>query len=183
MMDLGAGFCNAINASSARDRYAVDLRPEFARHAALGVQTHVGPCNDLTWASSETCNWVLASNLFEHLPRRVLDATLDEVKRVLRPHGALIIIQPNFALVPKSYFDDYTHLAEAIFTDVSMGDYLASSGFDIHTAQKRFIPFSLKERLPTHPLLVRGYLNSPFKPRAGQMLVIARKSNVIPSLR
>lgn len=177
MLDLGSGFCHSINASSARDRYALDLRPEAARHATSGVQTHTGPCNDLSWLASESCSWVLASNLFEHLPRLVLDETLDEVKRVLRADGVLIVIQPNFALVQASYFDDFTHLAESIFTDVSMGDYLSSSGFDIHVAQKRFIPFSMKERLPTHPLLVRGYLNSPFKPWAGQMLVVARKPN------
>lgn len=175
MLDIGSGFCHSINASSAHDRYALDLRPEAARHAAPGVQAHTGPCNDLSWLASESCDWVLASNLFEHLPRLVLDETLNEIRRVLRSNGLLIVIQPNFALAQASYFDVYTHLAESIFTEVSMSDYLSSCEFEIQVAQRRFIPFSMKERLPTYAPLVRAYLNSPFKPLAGQMLVAAKE--------
>jgi hypothetical protein len=42
--------------------------------------------------------------------------------------------------------------------------------------EPRFLPYSMREtRLPLRPWLVRAYLRSPIRPRAGQMLVVAQK--------
>ncbi len=38
----------------------------------------------------------------------------------------------------------------------------------------RFLPFSMRSRVPKWPWLVRLYLRLPFKPMAGQMLLVAR---------
>ncbi len=175
LLELGAGYCDAVNASGAARKYAVDIRPEVETHAAPGVNVHIGSCCDLSWLGHEKMDWIFASNLFEHLTRETLSSTLAEAGRVLAADGILIVIQPNFRLCFRSYFDDYTHLPEAVMTDISMADYLTSEGFQIVEAQARFLPFSLKSRLPRHPSLVRMYLNSPVKPFAGQMLIAARR--------
>jgi hypothetical protein len=40
----------------------------------------------------------------------------------------------------------------------------------------KFLPYSMRDsRLPIAPWLVRAYLHSPWKPMAGQMLVVARR--------
>ena len=130
-LELGAGYCDAINASKAARKYALDSRPEVCRHASPTVNTHVGTSTDLSWLNQEKLDWILASNLFEHLSRDSLSATLSEVARVLAPDGCLLIIQPNFKYSYRSYFDDYTHLPEAIMTDVSMADYLTANGFEV----------------------------------------------------
>ena len=41
----------------------------------------------------------------------------------------------------------------------------------------RFLPFSLKSRLPKSPYLVRLYLRLPLRPLAKQMLVVARPAH------
>jgi hypothetical protein len=40
--------------------------------------------------------------------------------------------------------------------------------------QPRFLPLTVKSRLPTWPLLIAAYLKSPFRPMGKQMLVVAR---------
>ena len=92
----------------------------------------------------------------------------------LHTHGRFIVIQPNFQLAYRHYFDDYTH--RSIFTDVSLANLMRVHGFHIERLQRKFLPYSLRDsRLPTLAWLIRAYLRSPFKPFAGQMLVIGRK--------
>ena len=52
------------------------------------------------------------------------------------------MIQPNFRLAPRRYFDDYTH--RTIFTDVSLCDWLEAAGFNIVKAIPRFLPLTVK---------------------------------------
>jgi hypothetical protein len=91
----------------------------------------------------------------------------------LRPGGRLIVVQPNFRLQPRRYFDDYTH--KTIFTDNGFRDFLKSEGWTIAHAEPRFMPFSMKSRFPTAEWLVRLYLASPIRPLAGQFLVVAER--------
>jgi SAM-dependent methyltransferase len=172
VLDLGAGYCSFINHIRALEKHAVDLSPGFARHAGPGVRTAVGPCTDLSRFSAAAFDVVFASNLLEHLTREEARATLKEIFRVTKPGGALILVQPNFYLSFRNYFDDYTHAQ--IFTHRGLADLVASEGFTVETVEPRFLPFSFKSRLPCWRWLVRFYLGLPWRPFAGQMLVVAR---------
>jgi len=173
VLELGAGYCAFINAVEARERHALDLFPDLPGHAAPGVRTHVQGCDDLAGFADASLDVVFASNLFEHLDRAQLGRTLVEVRRVLRPGGRLILMQPNYRYCSREYFDDYTHLL--VFTHVSLPDVLAAHGFTVERVVPRFMPFSLKSRLPRWPWLVDLYLAQPFRPFAKQMLVVARR--------
>ena len=116
-----------------------------------------------------------ASNLFEHLTEEELTAVMAEIRRVLRTGGLLILMQPNYRLSYKTYFDDPTH--KKVFSDVALTTFLISHGFEIRKAMPRFLPFSLKSRpglVPLSAFVVRAYINSPWKPFAGQMLIVGR---------
>jgi ubiquinone/menaquinone biosynthesis C-methylase UbiE len=141
--------------------------------AAPDVETHVGSCTQLAFAGDSSLDIVFASNLFEHLPLTDLELTLREVWRVLKPGGKLLVIQPNFRYCYRDYFDDYTHVM--IYTDRSLADVIAAAGLEPVRVLPRFMPFSMKSRLPAAPPLVWLYLRSPVKPFAGQMLIVARK--------
>lgn len=177
VLDLGAGYCNFINNIRAGEKHAVDLFPELPRYAAPGVITHLASCTALGFIPDARLDVVFASNLFEHLTREDLATTLREVRRVLRAGGKLIALQPNFRLCYKTYFDDYTHLQ--IFTDRSLADVFETSGFDVVDSQPRFLPVNMKSTLrvpiPKLDWCVRAYLALPWRPRAGQMLMVGER--------
>lgn len=172
VLDLGAGYCSFINQVQAAEKHALDLFPGVTQYAAPGVQAHIGSCEDLSQFASGYLDAVFASNLLEHLTREALARTLAEVRRVLKPSGHLILLQPNFRYCYREYFDDYTHLQ--VFTHISLADLLTASGFSLLRVEPRCLPFSLKTRLPKSPALVRLYLKLPIRPFAKQMLLIAR---------
>lgn len=175
VLDLGAGYCNFINNVRGRERHAVDVFSRFPEFAASGVMTHVGNCTAMTFLPADGFDVVFASNLFEHMNREDLIATLSEIRRVLRLGGKLIVMQPNFRFCSTTYFDDYTHLQ--IFTDASLFDFLQAYGFKVVETDPRFLPVNMKSTLrlslPALPLLVSLYLRLPWRPFAGQMLLVA----------
>jgi SAM-dependent methyltransferase len=173
VLELGAGYCDFSNTVAAGTRTAVDVEPGFVAFADAGVATVVGSCTDLSSFTDASFDVVFASNLFEHLDRGALLATLGEIRRVLRGGGRLILVQPNFRLRPHEYFDDYTHVA--VFTDRSLPDMLEANGFTREHVDARFLPLTLKSRLSFGHRLVPLYLRLPWRPLAGQMLVIATR--------
>lgn len=173
VLDLGAGYCGFINHIRARERHALDHSGEVAHRAGPGVTAHVGDVSDLSAFATGSIDVVFASNLLEHLDDDPLAATLSEVSRVLRKGGRFIVMQPNFALAWRNYFDDFTH--RRIFTHISLRDVLRTQGFEVKVIKKRFTPYSMRSRIPTHPWLVALYLRSPVKPFAGQMLLVGEK--------
>jgi SAM-dependent methyltransferase len=172
IVELGAGYCHFINNIQGCEKHAVDLGNQITKYAHPFVKTHVQNCTDLRGLADGTFDIVFASNLFEHLTAAELTKTLGEVRRILRDGGRLIVLQPNFKYCCKHYFDDYTHIQ--IFTHLGLCALLAASGFTVCGVKPRFLPFSMKSRLPIAPFLVRLYLHLPFKPFAGQMLIVAK---------
>jgi len=174
VLDLGAGYCDFVNNVSAPERIAVDYSSASATFAAPGVRHITAGADDLSQVKDASVDVVFSSNLLEHLTDDQLAKTMTEVHRTLRPGGRFITMQPNYRLAYKNYFDDPTHVK--VFSDVALGNFLVQHHFRIVRAWPRFLPFSLKSRpglLPVSPLIVRAYLNSPWKPFAGQMLFVA----------
>ena len=173
ILEIGAGYCHFINQVVGKEKHALDVSIDVESYAAKDVVAHVQTCVSLNGFDGRSIDIVVASNVFEHLSRNELDLAVGEIWRVLRGGGRMIILQPNFKYCYWQYFDDYTHVQ--IFTDVSLSDYLRSRGFGVVAAWPRFLPFSMHARLPVWRLLVRWYLKFPFKPFAGQMLIIAER--------
>jgi SAM-dependent methyltransferase len=173
VLELGAGWCDFSNNVQARRIVAMDMDSTVKKAAAEHVTPVVGDCTDLSQFPDASFDVVFASNLLEHLDRDASNRLLGEAKRVLRPAGRLILMQPNFRLNPGRYFDDFTHVA--IFTDQSLSDYLTSQGWVVTDVLARFLPLTLKSRGSGLTFLVPWYLRSPLKPLAGQMLVVASR--------
>ncbi len=175
VLELGAGYCDWINNVRAARRVAVDLWPELPAHATPGVEPMVLDISKgLHLLGDASFDVVQASNLLEHFAPDAAAGVVSDVARLLRPSGRFILIQPNFRYAWRRYFDDYTH--RSIFTDVSLPALLRAQGFSIIDVKPRFVPYSMQgARVPIAGWLVKAYLLSPFKPAAGQMLVIAQK--------
>ncbi len=174
-LELGAGYADFSRYVDSPRRVAMDLAPQIVSFASVGVEAVVGDCTDLSQFPDGTFGTILASNFIEHLDRPQIQACLAEVFRTLQPGGRLILIQPNFRLNPGAYFDDYTHVS--IFSDHSLRDLLVASGFSIAHVEPRFLPLTLKSKLSFGHKLVPLYLKLPYRPMAGQMLIVASKEH------
>jgi hypothetical protein len=120
---------------------------------------------------------VFASNFFEHFSTADGLQILTELRRVLEPAGRLIVIQPNFRLEPRRYFDDYTH--KTAYTDSGFAGLLGAAGFRVVHSEPRFTPFTMQSRWPKAEWMVSLYLHLPFRPMAGQFLTVAEPAGSV----
>ena len=164
VLDLGAGYCEFINQIACRRRIALDLSEEVRLHAAAGVEVVQGASTDLGALPRGTIDVVFASNVFEHLPsKQDLLKTLSEVRRVLRPGGRLLILQPNIRYAGGKYWDFFDH--HLPLTERSLVEALELAGLTPIEVRPRFLPFTTKGALPQHPFLVWLYLRLPLAHR------------------
>ncbi|MCD4652815.1 class I SAM-dependent methyltransferase [bacterium] len=171
ILELGAGYCSFINQVRAKEKHALDRSEIIEKYAAQDVRKHIKDCNQLKDFSNNKFDVVFSSFLFEHLTREELNSLSSQLRRIMKPGGVLITLLPNFKYISRHYFDDYTHVQ--IFSHLSFADYLTSRGFFVTDVQGRFLPYSFKSRFPKSSLLTRIYLSLPFRPMAGNMLVVA----------
>lgn len=172
VLELGAGYANFINNIRCRARTAIDVWPALPEHVRSGVTARVGSVTDLEFLPDASVDFVFASNLFEHLTQAQFAEVLQQLRRKTRPGATLNILQPNYRLAYKEYFDDYTHVT--VYSDVSLCDFLEAQGWRVIECVPGFLPLSLKSGLPVHPWLIRLYLRLPWKPIARQMFVRAQ---------
>lgn len=172
VLDLGSGYCNFINSVVARRRIAIDSWADFPVHLAPGIECKVGSVTNLDFLDDGAVDFAFASNLFEHLTKDEFSMVLAALRRKLSANGTLTIVQPNYRYAFREYFDDFDH--KSIYSHVSLADYLVANGYEVFLVEPRFMPLSVKGRLPVSPLLIWAWLASPVKPIGKQMLVRAR---------
>lgn len=177
VLDVGAGHCEFINHIPGARRIAVDVNPELANYSASGVEVHVAPSHQLGFLADESVDFVFSSNFLEHLPDKpAINATVEEMVRVLKPSGRVCLMGPNIRYVREAYWDYYDH--HVPLTERSVVELLESLGLLTERCLPRFVPYTLKGRLPPQPLLVRLYLALgpvSFRLLGKQFLVIAAK--------
>jgi SAM-dependent methyltransferase len=172
VLDLGCGYGSFINAVRAKRRIAIDTWLEFPPLLNPGIEAVVGRVTELGFLAAGTIDFAFASNLFEHLTQADFRVVLEGLRDKLSPRGTLTILQPNYRYAYREYFDDYTHTT--VYSHVSLCDFLTANGYEVIEARPRFLPLTVKSRLPVSPLLIGVYLASPFKPWGKQMLVRAK---------
>jgi SAM-dependent methyltransferase len=172
VLDLGCGYGSFINNVVARRRIAIDSWPDFPRHVAPGVETIVGNVTELDVLPDDAVDFAFASNLFEHLTQAQFARVLDGLRHKLSARGTLTILQPNYRYAYREYFDDYTHVS--IYSHVSIADFLKANDYEVLAVAPRFLPLTVKSRMPVWPWLIAAYLASPVKPMGKQMLIQAR---------
>lgn len=129
-----------------------------------------GAFQDVSFDQGHDLIWI--SNLLEHLPSpEVVQDFLACCKRTLSPRGVLTIMGPNIKYCAADYWDFADHLLP--LSHLTVLEHLASASFEIVAVQDRFLPYSFRSRLPTHPKLVHLYLkNSWAWPWLGKQFLI-----------
>lgn len=164
VLDIGAGYCEFINHIVCRRRIALDLSEHVRIHAGPGVEVVQGTSTDLSALPNNAIDVAFASNFFEHLSsKQDLLTTLAEVRRVLRPGGRFLILQPNIRYVGGAYWDFFDH--HLPLTERSLVEALELVGLKPVEVRPRFLPFTSKSALPQHPFLVWLYLKVPIAHR------------------
>ncbi len=157
VVDLGAGPCLFINHVRSARRLALDANPDLLRFADHGVEAIITSDLSLREIQDASVGHFFMSNFLEHLPdSHAVLALLVAIRAKLEPGGTLLVLQPNFRLVPRRYFDFIDH--RTILTDRSLIEALAVAGFELREVRRRFLPFTSKSALPKWPLAVRIYL-------------------------
>lgn len=172
VLDLGCGYGEFINNVTARRRIGLDAWDGIRRHLDPSVEAIVGSVTDLGGVADRSVDFAFASNLFEHISQSDFAKVLAALKSRLSAKGTLTILQPNYRYAYREYFDDYTHVS--VYSHVSLADFLTANGYEVLEVRPRFLPLTVKSRLPVSAALIRLYLASPFKPLGKQMLLVAR---------
>jgi SAM-dependent methyltransferase len=172
VLDLGCGYGEFINNVDAARRIAVDAWEGILQHLDPAVEAVVTNVTHLGAIANGTVDFAFASNLFEHITQRELASVLESLKAKLSAKGTLTILQPNYRYAYREYFDDYTHVS--VYSHLSLSDFLTANGYEVLEIRPRFLPLTIKSRLPVSPALIGLYLASPLKPMGKQMLLRAR---------
>jgi SAM-dependent methyltransferase len=182
VLDLACGFGEFSRYIRAARRIAVDLNAEHASLLPADVEFHPSSAEHLEAIGDETIDVCFTSNFFEHLPdKSAMDRVLVEVRRVLRPGGLLVAMQPNIRYASDAYWDFYDHVLP--LSHLSAREGFEKNGFVVEYLVPRFIPWSTKSIFPKHPFLVRLYLRLPWIwPLFGKHFVITGRKPLPESL-
>ncbi len=157
VMDLAADRGTFIRNVRAREKWASDLR-DTSDHMTPDVRFVQSDGLELAErAPNDYFDVVFMSNYLEHLGSG--EAVLEQlrvVERLVKHGGRVIILQPNIGLVGPRYWDFIDHRVP--LTERSLEEAAALAGFRTEVLVRRFLPYSVKGRLPAHPRFVRAYL-------------------------
>ncbi len=158
--DIGGGYCEFINAVECAKKYIVDLNPDIEKFAAPDVEIVMSDANDVSPLAGSGVDVVFVSNFFEHMPTKGhLFEVLEEINRILRPGGKLLIIQPNIKYAYREYWDFIDH--HIALTENSLAEALGITGFAVAECIPRFLPFSVNSSPSQSANLLKLYLKMP----------------------
>jgi len=176
VLDLASGYGEFINNIKASRKIAIDLNPDAQKYVGDDVAFYQGNSIEIVQALPCSPNVMFASNFLEHLPDKpTLNLLLSGIYQTLAPGGKFIILGPNLRYLPGKYWDFYDHSLG--LTHSSLCEALELAGFGIEKCIDKFLPYTTKTAMPTHPILVRWYLKIPLAWRilGKQFFIIASK--------
>ena len=160
VLDIACDRGDFIRHVRARERWASDMRdvsaslPPDVRFVQSDGRALLGVLPPASF------DGIFMSNYLEHLPSS--DAVIEQLQvcaGLLRYGGRVVILQPNIRLTGAAYWDFIDHRTP--LTDRSLAEAAEIAGFRTVAVITRFLPYTTKSRLPSRPLLVRGYLAFP----------------------
>ena len=160
VVDIGTDTGYFIRNIAAAERWASDLRDTSASMPADVRFIQADGLALAEFAPEDYFDIAFMSNYLEHLDSA--ESVIEQLRvayRLLRIGGRVIVLQPNIKLVGPAYWDFIDHRVP--LTEESLSEAAAFAGFERQEVIRRFLPYSVKGRLPAHPLLVKAYLHFP----------------------
>jgi SAM-dependent methyltransferase len=177
VMDVGAGLGEFLRHIRCGKRIAVDVSPMRGRTLPAGTVEVIAPSHRLAeHVPADSVDVAFCSNFFEHLPDKdTFLATMSAIRKVLKPGGRLLVLQPNIRVLGGQYWDFVDH--HLPLTDRTLVEASLMLGFEVEEIVPRFLPYTTRSRLPQAPWLVRLYLlcRPAWWLFGGQAWLVARK--------
>lgn len=176
VLDVGAGFGEFINHIVAARKVALDMNPELQTSVAPDVKAIFFDANSGEPLPDGPYDVVFTSNFLEHVKdKATLTRLIENMRGALKLGGRILVLGPNIRFLRGEYWDFYDH--HIPLTDRSVTELLELAGFEIEECIPRFLPYTMKSRLPSWSFLVSGYLKLPlaWKIFGGQFFVVGRK--------
>jgi SAM-dependent methyltransferase len=160
VLDIACDRGYFIRNISAGERWAADLSDvsRFVGDETKFIQSDGLRLDELV--PNDYFDVVFMSNYLEHLRSRDdVIRQLEVARKVLRPGGRVVVLQPNIRLTGPAYWDFIDH--HTALTEQSLVEAAELAGLTTTDLITRFLPYTTKSRVPQHRLLVRAYLNFP----------------------
>lgn len=160
VIDIGADLGYFIRNITAEERWASDLRDTSA---SMPSDVRFLQADGLALADvapNDYFDVAFMSNYLEHLDSA--EGVIEQLRvarTLLRPGGRVIVLQPNIKLVGAAYWDFIDHRVP--LTEESLVEAGTFAGLETVDLVVRFLPYSVKGRLPADARLVRAYLAFP----------------------
>lgn len=158
VLDLPCGYGEFINNIKCKKKYAADINPESKNHLHDDV-TFLWDSSTKLSLKKDSVDVVFISNFFEHLSHQDITKTIIELRRVLKPGGRVMVLQPNIRFAKKNYWMFFDHITP--IDDRALTEAFAIEGFSLKKRVLRFVPFTTQGRYPARPLMIKWYLRVP----------------------
>lgn len=176
VLDIAAGHCEFINNIRCKEKFALDIDRRIKKYAHQEVRVIISSAGKLPAYLNGKIDKVFMGCFLEHLENKqaIIDV-LTGVRKILKPGGKLMILNPNIRFSTADYWDYFDHLTPV--SDRSVVEILRVLGYKIEVCLPKFVPNTIRDSLPKNPILIKIYLHLPFLfPVFGrQMFIVAVK--------
>lgn len=174
ILDIACGYGEFINNIKCSKKIAVDINPDTQKYLNKDVyfiQSSSAKIN----VSQKSIDKVFISNFFEHITREEIVKTIQEIKRILKKDGSVIILQPNIRFCRQDYWMFFDHITP--IDDRALIEIFESYGFKKTLRIEKLLPFTTKSRLPQSEIFIKLYLKFPilWKMFGAQSLLVFKK--------
>lgn len=158
ILDIPCGYSEFVNTIKCKKRYAADINPDAKQYVDGNVEFLLDNSTKIS-LKNDTIDKIFVSNFFEHLNHDDIEKTILEFKRVLKPGGKILILQPNVRFANKDYWMFFDHITP--IDDRALEEVFTLNGFSLSKRILKFMPYTTKSRYPAKALLVKIYLRIP----------------------
>jgi ubiquinone/menaquinone biosynthesis C-methylase UbiE len=161
LLDLGAGWGEFSRNIKAKNKYAMDLNPDCGKRVEGHSIFLLQDCSNKWPLDNNSLDVVFTSNFLEHLPNKnLVDKTLHEAFRCLKPGGRILCLGPNIKFINGFYWDYWDHYIP--ITEESIAEALKLSGFNVKHKIDRFLPHTMSDGKKPPLFALNLYLKIPF---------------------
>ena len=158
VLDVPCGYAEFINTIKCKKKYGADINKDCIKYVGKDVKFLLNSSTRLS-LGSRSIDKIFVSNFFEHLTNADIIKTVAEFKRILKPGGQILILQPNIRFASKNYWMFFDHI-NAI-DDRALEEIFVTMGFSLKKRILKFLPFTTHSRYPIKLRLVKLYIKLP----------------------